>query len=269
MSGLLPLLLLACTDPEPVAIAACQALPGIAAHSQDLPLFQPLLTAKDLAVLGKAAPTRGLERVPAATLAELRTQTTCTVVETNGAGEGRWAVKLTRTAPTIDGTGAVGPAAEQTFEWQVSDEEGGRVDLNLEGAAIARENLDEAIDQEDWKRYASGWRALAARWPDPVLPVDVAAAEALASRMEYTTKLQHAFVGAGEGLVQATVTNQGDRAVQAQVVDAVFESANGPLHGRVELGPLAAGASLTYTVEIPDGAEGNVRLRTIDLALAE
>ncbi|MCK6507680.1 hypothetical protein L6R53_30655 [Myxococcota bacterium] len=265
----LVLLLLACTDPEPVAIAACQALPGIAAHPQDLPLLAPLLTAKDMEFLGKAAPTRGLEKVSATTLAELRAQTTCAVVETNGAGEGRWAVKLTRTSPVVDGTGAVGAPAEQTFEWQVSDEEGGRVDLNLEGAAIARGNLDEAIDQEDWKRYASGWRALAARWPDPVLAVDVAAAEALATRMEYAGKLEHSFVGAGDGVVQASVVNQGDRAVRGQVVDAVFESAGGPLHSRVELGPLPAGATMAYQVAIPDGAEGSVRLRTLDLALEE
>lgn len=268
MPGLI-LLLLACTDPEPVAIAACQALPGIAAHSEDLPIFAPLLTAKDMAVLGKAAPTRGLEKVSASTLAGLRARTTCTATETNGAGEGRWAVKLTRTTPALDSQGVAGAPVEQSFEWQVSDEEGGRVDLNLEGAAIARENLDEAIDQEDWKRYASGWRALAARWPDPVLPVDVAAAEALATRMEYAGKLEHSFVGAGEGLVQASVRNTGDRAVRGQVVDAVFESAGGPLHSRVELGALPAGQTLEYQVAIPDGAEGNVRLRTLDLALEE
>lgn len=262
---LLFLLALGCTDPSPVAIAACQALPGIAIHDSDRALFEPLLTARDLEILRDAAPTHGLAAVDAATLADMRSRTTCTADEVNGAGSGRWAVKLTRTSPTVSGEGSVGEPAELSFEWQVSDEQGGRVDLNLEGASIARRNADQAIDDEDWKRHSSGWRALAHRWPDPLLAVDVALAEALETRMGYAGKLQHSFDAAGEGLVQASVRNTGDKAVTALVVDAVFESASGPLHARSELGAVPAGGQLAYTLEIPDGAEGSVRLRTIDL----
>lgn len=265
---LILILTLACTDPAAVAVATCQALPGIAIRPDDRALFQPLLTAKDLGVLDKAKPTHGLQRVDAAALAQLRSQTTCVAEETNGAGAGQWAVKLTRTAPTVTADGAVGPSTEQTFEWQVTDEQSGRVDLNLTGAAIARRNADEAIDDQDWKRYASGWRALAQRWLDPLLAVDVADAAALQDRMEYGKKLEHTFNKAGDGLVQATVQNTGDRAVSSVVVDAVFESGETPLHSQAKLGAVPAGGTLAYTVEIPEGAEGKVALHTVDLSFA-
>ncbi len=266
---LIVLLALACTDPEPAAVAACQALPGIAVLETDLPLFETLLSAADIAHLRQAEPTRGLQAVDAPTLATMRSQTSCTVEEVNGAGSGRWAVKLSRTAPTVDASGAVGAPDTQQFEWQVIDEDGGRVDLNLVAAGIARKNAEAAIDEEDFKRFSAGWRALSHRWPDPLLTVDVAFAEALETRMDYAAKLQHSFDGAGEGMVQATVQNTGDKAVAAMRVDAVFESADGPLHARADLGAVAPGQALAYQVEIPDGAEGNVRLRTIDLLFAE
>ncbi|NOY26937.1 MAG: hypothetical protein GXP62_13795 [Oligoflexia bacterium] len=265
---LILMLALAWTDPAAVAVATCQALPGIAIRPDDRALFQPLLTAKDLGVLDKAKPTHGLKRVDAATLAQLRSQTTCVAEETNGAGSGQWAVKLTRTAPTITGDGAVGPVTEQTFEWQVTDEKSGRVDLNLTGAAIARRNADEAIGEQDWKRYASSWRALAQRWLDPLLAVDIADAEALQDRMEYSEKLEQTFDKASDGLVQATVENTGDRAVKSLVVDATFESGKTPLHSQTTLGAVPAGGKLNYTLEIPEGAEGKVALHTTDLSFA-
>jgi len=260
---------LACTDPSPVALATCQALPGIAVHDSDRALFAPLLTAADMDVLARAEPTRGLSVFSPDALAALRTQTSCVVDEVNGAGSGRWAVKLTRTMPAVHADGSTGDPVTDSFEWQVSDEQGGRVDLNLVASALARRNAVEAIDEEDFKRFAAGWRAIAHRWPDPVLVVDVAEAEALDARMAYTGKLEHAFVAAGDGLVQATVTNTGGQAVSAVEVDASFESPSGKLHSQAVLGAVPPGGTLAYTVEIPEGAEGNVRLRTIDLRLAE
>lgn len=263
------LLALACTDPAPVAVAACQALPGISAHPSDLALYEPLLTAADVEVLRHAEPTKGLAVFSPEALAELRKRTACTADEVNGAGSGRWAVKLTRTMPELKADGSAGEPVTTSFEWQVSDEQGGRVDLNLVASTIARDNAAEAIDEEDFKRFASGWRAIAHRWPDPVLVVDVAEAEALDARMAYAGKLEHSFVAAGEGLVQATVQNTGDQAVSGILVDAAFESAEGKLHSQARVGAVAPGETATYVVEIPDGAEGNVRLRTLDLRLAE
>lgn len=266
---LLALALLACTDPAKVAVAACQALPGIAAHPEDLPMFEGLLSAKDMDALRKAAPTEGLKKVSAASLAAMRGKTTCTAGEVNGAGSGRWAVQLHRSAPTVLADGREGPVAEQDLEWQVVDEEGGRAELNLEGAAIARKNLDEAIEKEDFKRYAGGWKSLAGRWADPLLTVDVAVAEALLERMEYGKQLQHVFVGAADGEVLATVSNPGNRAVAELRVNAVFESSGGPVHSEANIGPLPAGGTLEYRLPIPEQAEGNVRLRTLDLRFAE
>ncbi len=266
---ILALLALACSDPTAVAISACQALPGIAAHPEDMPLMETLLSSKDLDALRKAPQTKGLQAVSAATLATMRAQTTCTASETNGAGSGRWAVKLTRKAPTVTPTGEIGPPDEQSFEWQVVDEDGGRAEFNIEGATIARKNLDEAIDKEDFKRFAAGWRSLAGRYPDPVLSVDVADADALLARMEYGASLEHVFQGAADGLVNASVRNSGDKVIAQMKVDAVFESAAGPLHSEVVVGPVAAGETLSYQVAIPDEAEGSVRLRTLDLRFAD
>lgn len=263
------LLSLACTDPSAVAVAACQALPGVAVHPEDLPLMETLLSKKEIEALKKAPPTKGLQAVSAATLATMRSQTTCTATESNGAGSGRWAVKLTRKAPTVTVKGEVGPPDEQSFEWQVTDEDGGRAEYNVEGATIARGNLDEAIDKEDFKRFAAGWRSLAGRYPDPLLVVDVADAEALLARMEYGASLQHVFVGAAEGMVNASVLNSGDKTIAEMKVDAVFESAAGPVHSEAIVGPLPAGETLTYQVAIPETAEGNVRLRTLDLRFAD
>jgi len=266
---ILALFALACTDPTAVAVAACQALPGIAVHPEDMPLMETLLSKKEIEALRAAPPTRGVQVVSAATLASMRAQTTCTAEEPNGAGSGRWAIKLSRKAPTVGPTGEVGPPDEQTLDWQVVDEDGGRVEFNVEGATIARKNLDEAIDKEDFKRFAAGWRSLAGRYADPLLSVDVAEAEALLARMEYAASLEHVFQGAAEGMVAATVRNAGDKAIATMKVDAVFESAAGPLHSEVNVGPVAAGETLSYQVAIPDEAEGSVRLRTLDLRFAD
>jgi len=265
---LLVLLVLGCTDPTPVAVSACQAMPGISARAGDLPMFEPLLSAKDMKVLREAAPTLGLQAVDETRMAELRSKTTCMPGEANGAGDGRWAIELTRTAPVVNPDGSLGDPVETTFEWQVVDQDGGRVDLNLEGAAIARRNLEDAVHDADWHRFASGWKALAARWNDPVLPVDIQAAESKRDRMDYTSRLKNVFDAAGEGLIHGTVTNSGEQAVSRAMITATFESAGGPLTASTQIGALAPGQSLTYTVDIPEGAEGNVKLKTTDLEFA-
>lgn len=231
--------------------------------------LETFLSIRDIAELQAAHPTLGVQNIPFETYTKLREATTCEVVEKNGAGSGRWAIKLSRTSPKLSWDGIVGEPETTEFEWQIIDEKGGRLDYEITTANIERKSMGEAFAARDWKRVAAGWRAIARRWQDPLLAVDVYAAESLQTRMEYGDQVVSTFLEAGDGLVRASLKNGGDKDVAVALVHGVFQTADGEQRVPVEVGPIAAGATIEYFVQIPDEAEGSVKLHTMDIAFPD
>jgi len=259
---LLALALLGCTDPGPLAVSACEAVPGLSTDAAGMALLEPLLIDSSVAILKDATPTRGQEVLGAAGLAQLRAGTTCTADQIDSAGSGRWAVKLTRTGPSVSADGTIGASVTTPLEWQVADTDGGRVEIGLEKANSMRKSAQEAAEKGEHRRAASTLRALSKSFADPVLAVDVAHAEAAQDKAEYDKKLTNAFVAAEDGSVSATFTNSGDRALTDVTVGGDFETPDGPIGADAAIGAVPAGESVDYKLPIPDGAEGSVKLKT-------
>ncbi|MCB9764229.1 MAG: hypothetical protein H6739_30940 [Alphaproteobacteria bacterium] len=260
---ILALLLLGCTDPEPIAKAACQAVPGLSVDPEGLALLEPLLTPTEGTLLAQAEPTLGLTAAGPATMAKLRAEASCEVGEVESAGSGRWAVPVTRTAPSITPDGQLGEPETTELSWQVVADDGGRVETGLKKAIAMRKSAHEAVEQDDLRRAASTLRALKKSYGDPALAVDIALAEAAFDKREYARKLQNVFVSADD-VVVATLTNSGDKALSAVTVAADFETAEGPKRTTAALTDVAAGATVEVRLEIPEGAEGGVKLSTAD-----
>ena len=68
-------LLLACADPEPPALAACLAAPGLSVDAAGLALLEPLLVRDEVEVLRTAQPTAGHALLGDAGLARIRAET--------------------------------------------------------------------------------------------------------------------------------------------------------------------------------------------------
>jgi hypothetical protein len=213
------LLLAACTDPEPVALEACRAMPQLATDAAGLELMRPVLDPREVALIEKAEPTLGLQKVGSEGLAKLRAASTCAIDEVDSAGTGRWAVKVKRTIPTVAADGTIGDPQEQVLEWQVVDgDDHPYVETGARYASSKRASIAEAIEQRDFKRVAAGWRGLVNEFPDPVLTVDVADAEDQDEGWEYRNKLAvRAFGATDPHTLVAVVSNTGDRPVRRGV----------------------------------------------------
>ena len=259
---LLLLTLLGCTDPGPLAVSACEAVPGLSTDAAGMALLEPLLIATSVAILKDAAPTKGQEALGPDGLAQLRAGTSCTADKIDAAGSGRWAVKLTRTAPTVAADGTLGATETTALEWQVADTDGGRVDVGLEKANAMRRSATEAAEKGEHRRAASTLRALSKSFADPALVVDVALAEAAQDKAEYDKKLSNTFVAAEGGSVTASFTNSGDRALSGVTVGGDFEAGDGVVTADAEIGDVPAGETVEYKLTIPDSAEGSVKLKT-------
>jgi len=251
-----------CTDPEPVALAACQAVPGLSVDAAGLALLTPLLTDDELAVLRGGEQTRGHARLGDDAWAQIRAGAACEIASVESAGSGRWAVAMRRTAPAVTPAGAIGDAAAVELAWQVVDVDGGRAEVGLVKAAARWKSAKEAAQKGNLKLAASSLRALANSFPDPMLAVDVAEMEAAEEMAAYQKKLSHTFGAAGAGEVTATFTNGGDRPLSEVVAVGFFESAGGPLRSEATMTDVPAGATVEYTLPIPDGADGSVKLKT-------
>ncbi|MCP4805177.1 MAG: hypothetical protein GY884_07495 [Proteobacteria bacterium] len=261
------LLSLACTDPEAIAVAACQAVPTVSPDAASVALLTPLITAKDLAAVTGAEPTAGQAAV--GDLSPLRAGTTCTVESVEGAGSGAWAVALKRSAPSVGSDGALGAAVDTEFTWQVTDAEGGRAAPGLVAAAAMRKSIAEARAEGDVRRAAATTRTLAKSFPDPTLTVDVALAEAELERDDYRDQLTAAFDGADDTNVQGHVENAGDRALTGVVVTATFQVSGSPVDSVQAVGDLPAGGSVPFEIPITAGAEGSVKFTASDFVFAD
>lgn len=260
---LLPVLLLVgCADPVPAAIKVCEALPGLSIDEAGRAALEGTLAQAELDAGSKEEPTLGLQVVGTEGMAGLRAQTSCTAGERQSAGSGRWAIPLTRTSPAVNADGTLGEPVVTTFEWQVAKTRDGlRVETGLAKAISMRHSAAEATKEEDWKRVASTWRALAKAYPDPLVAVDVADAEALERRMDTLKGLRAAFVEADDTVVRGEITNRNAVAISSFTVAATFEMEPEPVVVEVQGGPVEANGATTVDVPIPMGAEGGVKLK--------
>ncbi len=264
------LFLMACADPAPVALQACEALPGLATDPAGLELLQPLLESKDYDALAAAAPTAGLELVGADGLASLRTQASCTLLSAESAGSGRWAVELERSAPAVLADGSLGEVQTTPLSWQaVKTPDGVRVETGLAGAAIMRASAATALEEGDVRRYASTWKAVANKFPDPLLTVDVAQAQAAFERLEYQAKIRGKPIEVDEaaGTLKAEIRNEGERSVSAVQLRVDFGVGETTASESATLEALAGGATAEVTVPIPEGADGKVHIEVLGLEL--
>ena len=264
---LISLLLLACSNPEPAALAACQAVPGLSSDAAGLALLEPLLTTEELVLLREAAPTRGQEVVGSTGLATIRDQTACEVVLTHSAGSGRWAVTLKRTLPTVGPDGTLGSPEEQELEWQVINADGVRVETGLGIATSMRRSIGDAIEKQDYARATSSWKAIQRSYHDPLLSVDIAEAEAFEEAWRYRSKLDGWVEKTSDTEVVIAVENKGDRAVVDAELTITFTVGEGTLLVTAALGPVAAGEIGRVNIAIPEGAAGRVTVKTAGVTL--
>ena len=255
--------LMACADPAPVAKQACEALPGLATDPAGLQLLAPLLAKVDYDALASAQPTLGLQLLGSDGLAELRNQASCTVGAVEGAGQGRWAVDMERSLPVVNLDGSLGEVETTPLSWQaVKTPDGVRVETGLAGAAIMRASAEQAFEEGDLRRYASSWRAIVKKFPDPLISVDVAMAASSIDAWEYRARVRGKPVTIDEeaGTLQAEITNQGDRAVRALRVRVDFEVGSQTVSQALVIESLEANTTAPVDVPIPEAADGKVHI---------
>lgn len=244
----------ACTDPKPVALAACQALPQLSTDAAGIEGLRPHLDPRELELLEASAPTLGMQAVGTEGLAKLRSSVTCAVDQVDSAGSGRWAVKLTRSQPKVAADGSLGEPEDVSLDWQVVDgAEGVYVESGLRFAVTKRESLVEALEEKDYMRVAGGWRGIVQSFPDPVLTVDIAAAETLDKGWTYRKKLVPVGAGALDAETLALqVQNTGEETVAKAVIDLKFTHGGKAETVQLVSGEMAPGA----TVELQGTAKG-------------
>lgn len=264
---LIALTLLACTDPEAPALAACQAVPGLSTDDAGLAALSPLLVSAEVDLLKAAAPTRGQEVLGSEGLAQLRAQTTCSIKATNSAGSGRWAVTLSRTLPTVGADGALGESQEQTLEWQVVSDDGVKVETGLGIASSMRGSIAEAVAQEDYARAASSWKAILRTYGDPVIAVDSAEADAVEAAWLYRRELDGWVEMVDSAEVTIAAKNDGEKDIAGATLTVTFDLADGKRPVTATLGAVKAGETGRVKVAIPEDAVGKVIVKTASVQL--
>jgi hypothetical protein len=262
------LFLMACADPAPVAQQACEALPGLAPDATGLQLLQPLLAEVDYNAMASGWTSEGLRVVGAEGLAELRAQASCTVGLVEGAGQGRWAVELERSLPVVNPDGSFGEVATTALSWQaVKTPDGIRVETGLAGAAIMRASSREAFEEGDLRRYSSTWHAIANKFPDPLITVDIAHADVIFARHEYREKIRGKPVEVDDeaGTLKAELANTGDQAVSKLELRVDFGVGDQTASETATLEALEAGGTAEVVVPIPEGADGKVHIEVLGL----
>lgn len=262
------LFLMACADPAPVAQQACEALPVLAADPASLELLAPVLAQADYDALTSAAPTQGLETVGAEGLAALRGKASCTVKLVESAGQGRWAIDLQRSLPVVQPDGSLGEPETVELAYQaVKTPDGIRIETGLAGAAITRKSAETALDEGDLRRWASTWRAIANKFPDPLITVDIAKAEAVFLRDSYRSKIVGKPVGIDEeeNTLKGEISNTGKQAASAIQLRVDFAVGEETVSESTTIEALAQGAKAEIAVPIPEGADGKVHIEVLSL----
>ncbi len=265
------LFLMACADPVPVALQACEALPGLATDPAGLQLLAPVLAKVDYDALASAQPTQGLQLLGSDGLAELRSKASCTVGAVEGAGQGRWAVDLERSLPAVNPDGTLGEVEVTAMSWQaVKTSDGVRLETGLAGAAIMRASAEQALEEGDLRRYASSWRAIIKKFPDPLLSVDVARAADVFDQYEYRTQLRGKPVEVDDkaGTLKGEISNVGKRDARNIQVQVDFGVGTQTVSQAATIEAIAAGTASTVDVAIPEGADGSVHIEVVGLELS-
>jgi hypothetical protein len=235
------------------ALQVCRAVPGLANDAVGTELLTPLLVADEVDALSQGAPTLGLIQVGEVGLAELRSQVSCRVLDRTGDE-----VLIERTLPVVGPDGAITDALEvRQMGWRLLDD---RVEIGLVDAQARWRRVEGADPEAVVAQLIAIERLLA----DPVLAVDLHNANLLADVHQAQMALTSTFVDARMGVVHAELINNGGRPIKAATVLARFESGASE---RVTVGPLAAGQRVPYTVQIPEGANGGVRLQVSGVEL--
>lgn len=216
-------------------------------------LLTPLLVADEVAALDQAEPTLGLQAVGEAGLAELRAQVHCQVVDRTGDE-----ILLERTQPIVAADGTITDAVQtRRLGWRLLD---GRVEIGLVDAQDRWRRAQDADPEAAAAQLIAIERLLA----DPLLAVDVFHANETAERARARLALTSTFVRARGDVVHAELINNGGRPVRSATVVARFESGE---QIQVQVGPLQAGQRVPYTVAMPEGANGGVRLQVSEVEL--
>lgn len=266
-------LLVGCSDPKPVALAACQALPQLATDAAGIEALRPHIDPREVALLESAEPTRGMQAVGSNGLATLRSAVQCTVDQVESAGSGRWAVTLTRSQLAVAADGTIGDPHTVTLEWQVAEgREGIFAETGIREASTKRKLLASAAEEHDYMRLAAGWRGIVQSFPDPVLTVDVDAAERLDGGWTYRKKLVPVGAGALDPQTLALqVQNAGEQAVDHVVMDLKYVADGQEGHLALQGGPVAAGATIELrgSTDAPLAADvGGFEAEPVEVALA-
>ncbi|MCB9779209.1 MAG: hypothetical protein H6742_11650 [Alphaproteobacteria bacterium] len=265
--------LLGCSDPKPVALAACQALPQLSTDAAGIEALRPHIDPREIALLEAGEPTLGMQKVGSDGLATLRSAVQCTLDLVEPAGSGRWAVSLTRTQLQVAADGTIGEPHDVKLEWQVAEGQGGIfAETGIREASTKRHLLATAAEEHDYMRLAAGWRGIVQSFPDPVLTVDVAAAEHLDSGWTYRQQLVPVGAGALDPETLALqVQNAGDKDVERLVMDLSYVAGGEEGHLMLEGGPVAAGATveLRGSTDAPLAADvGGFNAQPVEVALA-
>lgn len=237
--GLLSVLL-ACSDPTQAALALCAASPGLYEDEQGRALLSEHM---DTGPYADGVPTIGHALAQGR---EALRGATCTVTSREGER-----VDLERTQPTVAADGSLGREQRVSLSWTVKD---GVVDIGLADALQKRVDTQEAIRAGDLPLFVGTWESLAASFPDPLLAADTARAQRLLDQALYRKHLVPLPDSVQEALLVGHVENRGDHAVSGMRLSADFEGI--AKEQILELGPLAAGASLPFELPIPEGALG-------------
>ena len=266
--------------PDEVALEACELVPGIAMDPSGATQLAQLLTTKEATALSSAEPTLGLKKVGAAGVVEIREASSCTLVSTDRAGAGRWAVSLTRNQPLVKADGSIGALHEVALDYQVvKTPDGLRVEVGIPKALNARQSALDAEELGDIKRAASTWKSTLKSFGDPLLGVDVGRVQAL-SDVEWVRKqlmlkfdrVDQAPKDSPEGTpnkaVAMLVNTSKKNLAEAEVLFLFsVDGAEEVLKGKV--GALAKGDKAEVSVDIPAKAEGSVKLDLGALLLAQ
>ncbi len=268
------LLLIACLDPAP-AIELCQANPGLHSDPASVAAWSPLLDPEEFDLLTSTQPSQGSVLLGPQGIQTLASTAACTVTTHQRSGE----IELERARFRLDAQGRQRGRLTETLRWTLQD---GRVHIHAAQAIAQRQK---AMEEEDPERAAEQWIRVIRTLPDPTLDVDLAIAEASALAQKTRLQITNTFHNRQEELVHAELVNRSahdlaSAVILVRLVDPGAEPTHRmappgvrvlptPAHTetlRVELGPVDAGARLSYTFSLPPNT-GSFRLSTDQVTL--
>ncbi len=296
---LLLVFLLACNDELPsVALETCQLLPGLATDQRGLELLESKILEKEYEILQKADPTMGLALVGSDGLERLRSQVKCSVENSSKIGKNKWSVRLARQQPRLNPDGSMGEMETVHLDWRIEGPPPFRTRIGLDSAEQLRGQAAEASQNGQYKWAAALWKAIYRKFPDPLLAVDLAAAQEASERFQYRRELEPQVQSVTGSKVLGQVHNNGDRAISSATISVEYtevgkiseeqestDSSDGNTTGTstqerksvwkapepierslfVEIASLEPGETADFELELPDLEQGSIRMKTVEV----